>query len=360
MFPSQGLRRIVCAALALTTVAAASATAAPIPASERLDPDARRVVSEFLSFDPPALASLPPSQARQVSSIQAAAARVAVAEGKAPLPPVARKRHMVIPTPGGPLTARVFTPRGRGPFPVLVYFPGGGFTITNLDNYEPSARALTNGAGYVVVLVNTPVAPEVKFPAQPEAAYAAYRYISANTRLVRGIPGRVAVGGESAGGNLATVTAMLARDRGGPRPIYQLLVYPDVKLDTAAESFKTEGDSVPLNTPLQAYFGANYLPTPADAANPLASPLLGDLHGLPPATVITDENDPLRSDGEAYAQKLRAAGVKVDAKRYNRVMHEFFGMGAVIAKARQAEAQAAAHLRAAAQAAAARAASRGH
>ena len=352
MFTSR-VQRAALAAFALA-ISASPAAAAAIPASERLDPDARRVVSEFLSFHPPALASLPPSQARQVSSIQAAAARVAVAEGRAPLLPVARKRHIVIPTPGGPLVARVFTPRGGGPFPVLVYFPGGGFTVTNLDNYEPSARALTDGAGYVVVLVNTPVAPEVKFPAQPEAAYAAYQYISANTRLVGGIPGRVAVGGESAGGNLATVTAILARDRGGSAPMYQLLVYPDVKLDTAAESFKTEGDSVPLDTPLQTYFGANYLPTPADAANPLASPLLADLHGLPPATVITDENDPLRSDGEAYAQKLRAAGVAVHARRYSRVMHEFFGMGAVIAKARLAEAQASADLRTAAQTAARR------
>lgn len=343
------------AVFASAALASTPASAAPIPASERLDPDARRVVSEFLAFDPPAIPSLPPSQARQVSSIQAAAARVAVAQGKAPLAPVARKRQIVIPTPAGPLIARVFTPRGPGRFPVLVYFPGGGFVLTNLDNYEPSARALVNGAGYVVVLVNTPVAPEVKFPAQPEAAYAAYTYISANASLVRGIPGRVAVGGESAGGNLAAVTAILARDRGGPRPIHQLLVYPDVDLDTSAPSFRTEGNSVPLDTPLQAYFAANYLPSPADAANPLASPLRADLRDLPPATVITDENDPLRSDGEAFARKLRAAGVPVDARRYDRVMHEFFGMGAVIAKARQAQAQASANLRAAAEAAAKRA-----
>ncbi len=351
MFHSFSVRRGVCGLLAFTALAATPASAATIPASEQLDPDARRVVSEFLSFDPLAISLLPASQARQVSSIQAAAARVAVAQGKAPLPPVARKRHIVIPTTGGPLAARVFTPRGRGPFPVLVYFPGGGFVVTNLDNYEPSARALVNGAGYVVVLVNTPVAPEVKFPAQPEAAYAAYQYVSANARLVGGVPGQVAVGGESAGGNLAAVTAILARDRGGPRPIHQLLVYPDVDLDTSAESFRTEGDSVPLDTPQQTYFGANYLPSPADVANPLASPLRADVRGLPSATVITAENDPLRSDGEAYARKLRAAGVTVDARRYNRVMHEFFGMGAVIAKARQAEAQASTNLQAAARAA---------
>jgi len=253
----------------------------------------------------------------------------------------------VIAGPGGQLLLRIYTPAGSGPFPVIVYFHGGRFVIANLDTYDASARGLTNGAGAIVVSVAYRQAPEHRFPAAVDDAFAAYRYVVANAASFGGDPKRVAIAGESAGGNLAAVVAILARNHGVQMPIHQLLVYPDVNQTFDTDSVEQNITTIPLNKAALFYFRGYYLNNSSDIGNILASPLRADLHRLPPATIINADIDPLRDDGANYAAKLKASGVPVTRTVYSGVTHEFFGMGAVVDKARAAMAQANAALRAA-------------
>lgn len=225
----------------------------------------------------------------------------------------------------------------------IVYFHGGGWVIANLDTYAASARALTNSAQAVVVSVAYRRAPEYAFPAPVEDAYAATQWVMQNAADIGGDPSRVAVAGESAGGNMATVVTMMARDRVGMMPVYQLLVYPVTQLvDFDTPSYQQNANAVPLNRELMMWFADHYVPNQADGSNPYASPLLAeDLSGLPPATVITAEIDPPRSEGEAYANRLSEAGVEIVYEDFDGVAHEFFGMTAVLEEARQAVALAA-------------------
>ncbi|MDQ6660017.1 MAG: alpha/beta hydrolase, partial [Chloroflexota bacterium] len=262
--------------------------------------------------------------------------------------PVGSVKHILIPGPGGQLIARVYTPFGSGPFPVLVYFHGGGWVIANLDAYDSSCRALTNAAKFIVVSVAYRQAPEHPFPAAADDAYASTQWVMANAASLNGIPSKVAVGGESAGGNLAAVTALRARDLGTRMPIYQLLVYPITNHNFDTPSYMEYANAPFLTRAAMMYFWQNYLPNPAAGNNPYASPLrAASLAHLPPATVIVDENDPLRSEGTAYAERLRAAGVPTVFTVYLGVTHEFFSMSAVLDQARRAVAEAAAGLRSA-------------
>ena len=191
-------------------------------------------------------------------------------------------------------------------------------------------------------------APEHKFPAAAEDAYAALQWVMTNAAQLKGDPRRVAVGGESAGGNLAAVTCLMARDRQGKMPVHQMLIYPITNYAFDTPSYQEIGTNpkVPLDRPGMEWFWDKYLKNPADGSNLYASPLRAkSLKGLPPATVITADIDPLRSEGQAYAQRLRTEGVSVKATNYTNVTHEFFGMGAVVNKAKQAVQQAADGLR---------------
>lgn len=187
-------------------------------------------------------------------------------------------------------------------------------------------------------------APENRFPAAPEDAYAAVQWAFANAAAINGRANMVAVAGESAGGNLATVTCMMARDRSGRMPVHQLLIYPLVNVASDMPSYEENGAAPFLTTPGIRWFGGHYLRTPADALNPYASPLLGSVQGLPRATVITAGFDPLRDEGAIYADKLRQAGIVVDFRNYAAAAHEFFGMTAVVEVARQALQQAGSNL----------------
>jgi len=264
--------------------------------------------------------------------------------------------------PAGSIPIRVYTPAksgaksgagtgaGSGPFPVLVYFHGGGFVIATNDTYDASARALAKQANCVVVAVEYRKAPENKYPAAVDDAFAAYQWVVNNAGEIQGDASRIAVAGESAGGNLATVTAMKAKQNNVQLPVFQLLIYPLVSDDQTTESYKKYEKAKPLNKAMISWFSNHYLPNPATAADPLVSPLKatkGQLAGLPPAFVITAEIDPLRSEGEAYAKALKAAGVAVEYKNYPNVTHEFFGMAPVVETAVQAQADAAAALKAA-------------
>ena len=315
----------------------------------RLDPQAREVVAVILDANAPPIPTLTPQNARQLPSPADAVQVVQALHHKAPaVEPVGMISHRAIPGPGGQILVRIYTPMGSGPFPVTVYFHGGGWVIATLDTYDASCRALCNAAPTIIVSVAYRQAPEHKFPAAADDAYAATQWVMANAALIGGDPHRVAIAGESAGGNLAAVSTLMARDKGGAMPIYQLLVYPITNYDFTTPSYQEQAGAVPLSTPLMMWFWQQYLRTPADGASPYASPLRAkSLHGLPPATVITDQFDPLRSEGEAYAQRLQQAGVAVTATRYMGVMHEFFSMPAILDKAKQAIAEAAAGLHAA-------------
>ena len=308
----------------------------------------KAVLDELAAFNAPPISKLSPENARNNPTATDAVIGVLAKQGKPALEMVADISHQLIPSPAGDLLARVYLPQGKGPFPVLVYFHGGGWVIANLDTYDASCRALTNTARCMVVSVAYRQAPEHKFPAAAEDAYAALQWVMTNAAQLKGDPRRVAVGGESAGGNLAAVTCLMARDRQGKMPVHQMLIYPITNYAFDTPSYQEIGTNpkVPLDRPGMEWFWDKYLKNPADGSNPYASPLRAkSLKGLPPATVITADIDPLRSEGQAYAQRLRTEGVSVKAINYTNVTHEFFGMGAVVNKATQAVQQAADGLR---------------
>jgi len=310
------------------------------------DVQMKAVLDQLAAFKAPPIEQLSPENARNNPTATDAVVAVLAKQGRPAVEMVGDISHQLIPGPGGDLLARIYRPPGPGPFPVLVYFHGGGWVIANLDTYDSSCRALTKAANCMVVSVAYRLAPEHKFPAAAEDAYAATQWVMTNAAQLKGDPRRVAVGGESAGGNLAAVTCLMARDRKGKMPVHQMLIYPVTNYAFNTPSYQENANAKPLNKAAMQWFWGHYLNNPADGNNPYASPLRAEsLRGLPPATLITADIDPLRSDGQAYAQRLREAGVAVRATNYTGVTHEFFGMGSVVNKAKQAVSEAASGLR---------------
>jgi acetyl esterase len=307
------------------------------------------VLDQYAKFDVPPIESLSPENARNAPTLKNAVEEMAaesfatrLATVAKPMPqPVGSIRHVVMPGPGSELLARVFIPAGKGPFPVLVYFYGGGWVISNLDVHEPSCRALCRAAESVIVSVAYRQAPEHKYPAAVEDAYAATQWCIANARRWNGDPGRVAVAGEGAGGNLAAVVCLKARDEGGRIPAAQLLVYPVTDYRMNTPSYRENATAKPLSASMMPWFWKHYLRDSAEGAQPYASPLRAiNLQGLPPAIVITAEIDPLRDEGESYARHLAENGVPVSARRFEGVTHEFFGLAGVVHEATEAVAYA--------------------
>jgi len=258
---------------------------------------------------------------------------------------VAKVLDRTIPGPAGEIPVRVYTPEGAGPHPALVYFHGGGFVIGSIETHDGTCRDLTNGAGCVVVSVDYRLAPEAPYPAAPEDCLAATYWVAEHGGELGIDPSRIAVGGDSAGGNLATVVALMCRDQHGPALRHQLLIYPVTQHAFDTASYDRNGEGYMLTRGMMEWFWRNYLTRPEAGSEALASPLLApDLSGLPPATVITAEFDPLLDEGEAYAERLREAGVDVQLSRYDGVFHGFFGMGSAIDRARDAVAEASAAL----------------
>ncbi len=244
-----------------------------------------------------------------------------------------------IPVKGGNIHLRIYTPKaGTAPFPVIVYYHGGGFVIADLDVYDASAKGLAEQTGAIVVSVAYRLAPEHKFPAAHDDAFAAYQWTVKNAASIKGNPKMIAVAGESAGGNLAANVSIMARDKGVQLPVHQLLVYPVAGSDMNTKSYLKNATAKPLDKPMMAWFVKNYLNNMGEAKDARINLVGANLKGLPPTTIITAEIDPLMSDGEMLAEKLKAADVKVDSKNYDGVTHEFFGMAIIVPQAKDAQA----------------------
>jgi acetyl esterase len=256
--------------------------------------------------------------------------------------PVAEVREFTIPGPAGPLDARIYRPADAGSLPALVYFFGGGWSLGTLDTSDAVCRMLTNAAHCASIAVSYRLAPEHKFPAAIEDCYAGTAWVAAHAADLGLDAARLAVGGDSSGGNLAAGVALAARDRGGPALRHQLLVYPNTDFQADTDSMRDVTDEYFFNPNSVAWYWGMYLGSEQDGANPLASPLrAADLSGLPPATVITAEFDPLRDEAELYAKRLDQAGVPTEVIRYDGMMHGFFTMVGVLDTARTAVAAAA-------------------
>ena len=237
--------------------------------------------------------------------------------------------------PGGdgqPVRARAYTPRDAraGPLPLVIFLHGGGWVTGDLDSHDATCRALANASGCKVVALDYRLAPEHKFPAGLHDCHAALEWLAAHAGELGIDARRIAIGGDSAGGNLAAAVALMARDRGGPPLAFQLLVYPVTHHAFDTLSYATYGDGHLLTEEGMRWNWDHYLASAADGLDPLASPLLApDLRGLPRALVIVAECDPLCDESEAYARRLADAGVEVECRRYDGMLHAFFTLGQV-------------------------------
>lgn len=317
-------------------VAASRAMAAP-------NPQMAAVLDTLKGLGGKPIETLSAPEARKQPTPADAAKKVMAAEGKPTAPdPAVKSVDRTIAGAAGQIPARIYTPAsGSGPFPVVVYYHGGGWVIANKEVYDGGARALSKLANAVVVSVDYRQGPEHKFPAAHDDAFAAYQWALKNAASIGGDPKRVALAGESAGGGLAVATAIMARDQKVQAPVAIVSVYPIAGTDTTTPSYVENANAKPLSRPLMSWFFDKYLNGPQDRSNPRVNLLAADLKDLPPTTIINAQIDPLRSDGEMLADKLRSAGVDVQQKTYEGVTHEFFGMGKVVDAAMQAEQMAA-------------------
>jgi acetyl esterase len=248
--------------------------------------------------------------------------------------------QLAVPGPAGPIGVRAYRPHGSIPhqvLPALVYYHGGGHTIGDLDTHDTLCRELCNGSGFAVFSVDYRLGPEHKFPAAVDDSWAALQWIAKNAAELKIDPARLTVGGDSAGGNLAAVMALTARDAGGPALAYQLLIYPVTDFRFATASQKSNGQGYLLTREVIDYFTDNYISPDTDRLDWRLSPALAsNFSGLPPALVLTAGYDPLLDEGREYAAKLEAAGNRVDYVNFAGQIHGFITMGRAIPEANQA------------------------
>jgi acetyl esterase len=301
-----------------------------------LDPQAKQVID--------ALESAFPKLGEEVHDAAQARAILA-AQPPVPIDPVAvgRVEERTVPGADADVPARLYWPAGRDgpngePIPIVVFFHGGGFALCDLDTHDPVCRNMANMAGAVVLSVDYRLAPETPFPGGVEDAYAATQWAHEHAAELGADPDRLVVAGDSSGGNFAAVVALMARDRGGPPIAYQFLIYPVTDRNFEVASYRENSRGYfTTATHLRWYWDQYVGPDGADAAHPYASPLRAeDLSGLPPARVLTAEYDPLRDEGEAYAERLSAAGVETSLRRFDGMFHGFFTFSQIFPPGQQA------------------------
>jgi acetyl esterase len=296
--------------------------------SPKLDPSVRRFLETVQVQGGPPLETYPPGEARRLA-----------AEGLVPYEgereEIASVENLRIPGPLGEIPIRIYTPKAPAPRPAMVYMHGGGWVVCDLDTHDVVCRAIARRSGGVVIAVDYRLAPEHKFPAAVVDSYAALEWVAANAGQLGVDSARIAVGGDSAGGNLGAVLSLKSRDEQGPKIALQVLVYPVTDLSSFdTPSYHEFADGYHLTRPEMEWFRDCYLAAPEDGRNPLASPLLApDLRGLPPALVLTAECDVLRDEGEAYGKRLEEAGVRVTCTRYPGMIHPFFSLPGAIPRA---------------------------
>lgn len=260
--------------------------------------------------------------------------------------PIRNVYERQIPSESGSIPVRIYAPN-EDQAPVLVYFHGGSFMSGDLDTHDTPLRALANKVGCIIVAVAYRLAPEHPFPAAPEDCYTVTKWVAENADEIGADKTRIAVGGDSAGGDLAAVVCLMARDRGNPAIMYQVMLYPDTDLTESSTSWMELADS---NKPIITREGklaaiAMYVPEGVDVKKPYVSPLYAQVSQLPPAFIVTGEFDPQRDEGEAYAAKLEQAGVSVVSKRYKGMIHGFFQMAGVLDTGKEVIADTAAALK---------------
>ncbi|WP_419757816.1 alpha/beta hydrolase [Acidisoma sp.] len=313
--------------------------------STRADPDMARVLEALAGLKIKPIETCSVEEARAQPTAADAAAAVMTADGISPEVPGVTVRDVTYPAATGNCAARIYTPSGDGPFPVVLYFRGGGFVIGSLDAYDATPRAMAAQANAIFVSADYGMAPEHKFPAPHDDAFAAYRWVTENAQSFGGDPARIALMGESAGGNLAANVAIDARDHGLQAPVAQILIYPLASTNLMQASDLQNANAKPLNVSMLTWFMDKLLANPSDMKSPLLNLLAADLRDLPPATIINAGIDPLESDGEKLAKRMRDAGTRVTNTIYPGATHEFFGMSRVVKAAAEAQALAASNLR---------------
>jgi len=301
-----------------------------------LDPQAQAALDRATQMNLPPVHTISPAQARENARLRA----------QEPGPEVAAVEDYLVSGHQGMVTARVYVPAGTGPFPALIWFHGGGWVQGDLEGTDANARELTSLSGCLVASIDYRLAPETKFPGPAEDCYASTRWIVQNASRLNINPHKIAVGGYSAGGNLAAAVSIMARDRSEISLVFQLLVCPVLDRDFARESYLRNGDGYGLTRDVMVWYWNHYLRDDSDASDPYAAPLQAtDLSHLPPAFVISAEYDPLCDEASEYAKLLQAAGVPANHVRYDGMTHGFFGMTSVIDKGKQAIEDAASSLR---------------
>jgi acetyl esterase len=308
-----------------------------------LDPQLEAYVAQLAAVGGPPRYTFSPETVRRMM-----ASELAEEQANTTPEPIAYIQNREITGPDGMLPIRIYTPESDGSLPIVVYFHGGGWVLCTLESHDAICRSVANGAGCIVVSVDYRLAPEHKFPAAPEDCFAATRWVATHAAEISGDTTRMAVMGDSAGGNLAAVVAQMARDRGGPSLIFQVMVYPITDLRMATASYVEHANAPNLTRDDMIWFRSLYTNNDDEIENPLASPLLApDLSGLPPALIATAEYDPLRDEGESYGERLRQVAIAVTVKRYDGLIHGFLGLDKVSERARAARSEIIAALRAA-------------
>ncbi len=336
------------ATLALSSTILSAQSEKPSAAPPKPNAQMQAVLDKLASLGGKPIETLSAKEARKQPTPADAVIALMKDQNKDAPEKVGKVDNIDIELSSGDVKGRVYRPEGDGPFPVILYIHGGGWVIADLDTYDSSPRALSNGAGAVVISTHYRQAPEHKLPAAHEDVYGAYQWVLKNGHRWGGNTKNVAVVGESAGGNMAAAICIMAQSEGIQMPVHQVLVYPvsDTKMDTP--SYLENANAKPLSASMMKWFADQTFANKEDASDPKVALLQAKtLKGLPSATIITAQIDPLRSEGEMLAEKLKADGVSVTYKNYDGVTHEFFGMGAVLDEAKEATALASAELKAA-------------
>jgi acetyl esterase len=298
-------------------------------------------------LDAAAVAALPPLSEQPLDQVRAGAIQFAMT-GAGEKQPVGRVEERELPGPAGDIPVRVYVPDASLPLPVVAYFHGGGWVFMGIETHDWICRRLANATGAIVVSVEYRLAPEARFPAALDDCLAVTQWLAGHADELGGDPRRVAVAGDSAGGNLAAATALAWRDADEPALAAEVLVYPVLDADAATPSYAANAEGYLLTADTMRWFWDQYLGADGDRADPRASPIRAtDLTGLPPALVLTAEYDPLRDEGNAYAARLAATGVPVEHHEYAGMVHGFLGMFDLVTEATDAMDRIGAFLRAA-------------